>query len=207
LHGIACGLVRLKWLRDAERLTLAMIRHGRALKYGYNPSQPRVPKGEDGAGEWTLSGAQVAGDGGATGVPNRNLVNRHIRERHVGKSDEELKARIQASQYRGLFVSGGLNRNGSFDSVETANDLIAKTIEKNGAEVAKVTSGEKDKAFITWEHGRETGREAYLLPNDPEVLTRTTSNVGVVIVHDRSTDAGYRIVTAYPRNYNARVGR
>lgn len=30
LHAIAVGLTRLKWLRDAERLTLAMIRHDRA---------------------------------------------------------------------------------------------------------------------------------------------------------------------------------
>jgi hypothetical protein len=50
LHGIACGLTRLKWLRDAERLTLAMHRHALALKYGYNPAQPRVTKGEDGGG-------------------------------------------------------------------------------------------------------------------------------------------------------------
>jgi hypothetical protein len=68
LHGIACGLTRLKWLRDAERLTLAMQRHAIALKYGYNPAQPRVPKGEDGAGEWTaVGGTQVAGGGRSIG--------------------------------------------------------------------------------------------------------------------------------------------
>ncbi|MEI7776608.1 MAG: hypothetical protein WCK17_17755, partial [Verrucomicrobiota bacterium] len=38
-----------------------------ALKYGYNPNQPRVPKGEDGAGQWVaLGGNQVAG-GSAVG--------------------------------------------------------------------------------------------------------------------------------------------
>lgn len=67
LHAIAVGLTRLKWLRDAERLTLAMIRHDRALKYGYNPAQPRVPKGDDGAGEWsgdrnTSGRIRLAGD-------------------------------------------------------------------------------------------------------------------------------------------------
>jgi hypothetical protein len=51
LHVIAIELTRLKWLRDAERLTLAMLRHDRALKYGYNPSQPR-----DELGKWTDAG-------------------------------------------------------------------------------------------------------------------------------------------------------
>ena len=32
LQAIAIGLTRLKWLSDAERLTLAMNRHDRALK-------------------------------------------------------------------------------------------------------------------------------------------------------------------------------
>jgi hypothetical protein len=61
LHGIACGLMRLKWLRDAERLTLAMHRHALALKYGYNPAQPR-----DEIGRWVeVGGTQVAGGGPA----------------------------------------------------------------------------------------------------------------------------------------------
>lgn len=66
LHAIACAFARLKWLRDAERFELAMHRHALALKYGYNPNQPRVPKGEEGAGQWTaLGGTQVAGGGPA----------------------------------------------------------------------------------------------------------------------------------------------
>ena len=44
-----CGRpARLKWLRDRTRFEIAMRRHGLALKYGYNPAQPRVPKGKDG---------------------------------------------------------------------------------------------------------------------------------------------------------------
>jgi hypothetical protein len=43
-----------------------MHRHALALKYGYNPNQPRVPKGEEGAGQWTaLGGTQVAAGGPA----------------------------------------------------------------------------------------------------------------------------------------------
>lgn len=44
-----------------------MTRHDRALKYNFNPAQPRLPKGEDGAGEWSGEGnssgrTRLAGD-------------------------------------------------------------------------------------------------------------------------------------------------
>lgn len=62
LHAIACSLARLKWLAAATRLELAMRRHDWALKYGYNPDQPR-----DEYGKWTDTGAgqgsiRLAGD-------------------------------------------------------------------------------------------------------------------------------------------------
>jgi hypothetical protein len=66
LRAIACALSELKWLGAARRFEIAMERHALALKYGYNPSQPRVPRGEDGAGEWTRVGGgyvRVAGGG------------------------------------------------------------------------------------------------------------------------------------------------
>ena len=36
------GLLRLRWLAAATRFELAMHRQLRALKYGYNPDQPRA---------------------------------------------------------------------------------------------------------------------------------------------------------------------
>jgi hypothetical protein len=57
LRAVTGGLLRLRWLAAATRCELAMHRHMRALKYGYNPDQPLVPKHEDGAGRWTLTDA------------------------------------------------------------------------------------------------------------------------------------------------------
>lgn len=54
LRAIQCGLIELKWMRDAARLERAMHRHLRALKYGYNPSQPR-----DEIGRWTDANGNV----------------------------------------------------------------------------------------------------------------------------------------------------
>ena len=71
LRAIKAALLELKWLRAATLFEIAARRHGLALKYGYNPAQPRVPKGEDGAGEWTDTGAgaqvRVAGGGRSSG--------------------------------------------------------------------------------------------------------------------------------------------
>jgi hypothetical protein len=44
LRAIRGRLLHLKHLTAAVRLELAMHRHLRALKYGYNPAQPRVPR-------------------------------------------------------------------------------------------------------------------------------------------------------------------
>ena len=40
LRAVTGGLLRLRWLAAATRFELAMHRHMRALKYGYNPDQP-----------------------------------------------------------------------------------------------------------------------------------------------------------------------
>ncbi len=53
-----------------------MRRHDWALKYNFNPAQPRVPKGEDGAGEWSGDGnssgrIRLAGDVPTGGLPKK----------------------------------------------------------------------------------------------------------------------------------------
>jgi hypothetical protein len=48
LRAMQAGLIELKWLRDVLRLERAIRQHGRALKAGFNPQQPR-----DRFGRWT----------------------------------------------------------------------------------------------------------------------------------------------------------
>jgi hypothetical protein len=45
------GIARLKWLAAATRFEIALLRHGRELKAGYDPSQPRNE-----LGRWTDAG-------------------------------------------------------------------------------------------------------------------------------------------------------
>jgi hypothetical protein len=81
LRAIASQLLRLKWLAAAARFEIAMRRHERALKANFNPSQPRVPRGQDGAGEWTLVAGGPSRGGGRgrygmnfPGVTNGQLI-------------------------------------------------------------------------------------------------------------------------------------
>ena len=189
-------------------------------KANFNPDQPR-----DELGRWTDAGgaADVGGSGDNDGEGSNpaeeqsgpdlvqdqtdRLLNRHIIENHVAKTDEELKERIRESQWRGLFARGGMDRNGSFDSVESARDLISQTIANNPGDVARVANGEKEGKFLVWRFGYETGREAMLDTPDSEIRMRPTYEVGVLIAHDPRADFGYRVVNAFPRNFNPRTGR
>lgn len=60
LQAMQACLLELKLMRDITRLDRAIIRHGWALKAGYRPDQPRVPRGQREGGQWV-------DDGGSSG--------------------------------------------------------------------------------------------------------------------------------------------
>lgn len=104
----------------------------------------------------------------------------------------------------------GRDRVGAFASEESARDLIKCTLDNNAGAVQDVASGHVSGDFITWRFGFQTGREAYLPAPDSDmrdIPIRPTFGVGVAIAHDPHVDAGFRIITAYPRNENARLGQ
>ena len=192
---------RLKWHTALANLETALRRYALAPKF--RPDQPRVPAGNPDGGQWTT----VADANGTGAFANDPYVNQHILNQHVSKTDEELIERIRKSRLRGLFVTVGMDRNGSFDSIESARDLIKRTLDNNSGAVSAVASGQLSDAFVTWRFGFETGREAYLQTPDSSIQMRKTYGVGVGIANDPNSELGYRIITAYPRNYNQRIGR
>lgn len=123
----------------------------------------------------------------------------HALREHVGKTAEQMLARVRASRFGTFSATYGLKRDGSFESRESANDLVNQTLKENFAEVDSVASGSVEEAFITKRFGYKTGIEAYTNGYiDP--YARTTYGVGVYILHDPSNPRGYRVHTAYPRN-------
>jgi hypothetical protein len=132
-----------------------------ALERRYSPDQPRVPAGNSGAGQWTSGGGGGESDWNAsddstdasTVAPRLRTAqneNRdryvvklndeedygHTIERHVGKSDDELLARIENERRRTtLGPLGSIVEYqptvGSFDSKESANDFVNRVLEAN----------------------------------------------------------------------------
>jgi hypothetical protein len=125
----------------------------------------------------------------------------HAISEHVGKSDVELLAQMIGKTWRSAGVYD--RREGSFDSIESANYLVNSALDapKNVAEVAAVASGiVRNQWLITLDiPGSVTGRELYRSSPDTEPYMRVTDGVGVVIQYDPTRPRGYRIVTAYPR--------
>ena len=154
-----------------------------------------------------VGGVQVAADDRPLEINPAELVNQHILDEHVEKTDQELIARIERSQGKGLFVRYGMERNGSFDSIDSARDFISQTLQGNSQVAQRVASGQMDEIFLTRRFGYRTGKEAYVDLNTFRIGMRPTYDVGVKIVHDASRSSGYRVVSAYPRNYNPRIGR
>ena len=92
LRAIKGRLVHLKWLTSVVRLEFAMHRHLRALKYGYNPDQPRVPCGYSEGGQWT--------DGDANGNPVQPRPVRLAGDVPTNDSEKPPKERPKTSTER-----------------------------------------------------------------------------------------------------------
>jgi len=128
-------------------------------------------------------------------------VRGHTLGEHSGKSDLELEAEFKRRGYDTPYVSFVPRRLGSFESVESANDLVNRTLERNKATVDMVASGELRDAFVKTRFGFITGREIFRPdPNESYYYFRNTYGVGVYIIHDPGSSRGYRVNTAYPRN-------
>lgn len=202
------ALLQLRADHSALRAEVAWLELLLAFKAAFNPNQPRVPAGRPDGGQWTDGDGDVIPVADSDRPGNDRYLNPHILRDHVGKSDAELVARMEKQTRRGWYRSRIMDRNGSFESAENARDLIRRTIDINHDIVERVARGQLPRAFITRRIGSATGREAYREPPDSDIIRlRTTYDVGVEIVHDQTSDAGYRIISAYPRNYNPRIGR
>lgn len=208
------ALLRAGWLISSARLQVAFQRLRLSLR-AYHVDQPRVPAGNPNGGQWADGDAgdgydfdddarivRISDDADrryTVLLSEEKLRGGHTLREHVSKTDAQMVARVQASKRSFPFVTYGLKRNGSFESIEIANDLVNRTLEMNAFEVDDVATGRKYDAFLTSRFGYKTGREAYTA-GQLEPYMRTTYGVGVYILHEPRNPRGYRIHTAYPRN-------
>jgi hypothetical protein len=128
----------------------------------------------------------------------------HTIRDHVGKSDEELLARIKQER-RELRTPFGVvvrykSAIGSFDSIESANDFVNRTIEANRELVDELIEGRRDYAKLDWIFGYRTGKEAYLESGISKPVIQRTHGARVIIHGDPNNVRGYRVLTAFPIN-------
>jgi hypothetical protein len=128
----------------------------------------------------------------------------HAKSKHVGKTDRELIDVLNADYVRkqsgNLEITEFRREQGSFTSLEQANDLVNRVIEMNKDKVDGVASGKKREAKLQERFDFVTGKEAFRPNGDSEPYIRATDSVRVIIRPDKSSWRGYRVHTAYPVN-------
>ena len=127
-----------------------------ALHRKFSPDQPRVPAGNPDGGQWTDGGGggggindpRVLSDADPEGIRPyeqyaQNLDKRpvdlreeearggHALRKHVGKTDEELLASTTVDRGQTVTYRYARKINGSFASMESANDFVNRTLEQN----------------------------------------------------------------------------
>lgn len=129
----------------------------------------------------------------------------HTYERHVGKSEEYLKARIVGGRtiVAGIFTVGE-RRAGSFTSLEAANKLINSPLAQNGNRVEAFAAGRFPLSlpimFVFADFDSPTGYEAFA-PNDrSQPRMRPTYGVTVFIRRTMASEKGYYVHSAWPTN-------
>ena len=128
----------------------------------------------------------------------------HGKRDHVEKTDSELidvlNVDYQRKQSGNLEITQFRREQGSFTSLEQANDLVNRVIEMNKDRVDRVATGKKQDATLQERFDFVTGKEAYRPNGNSEPYIRDTDSVRVVIRHDPRSWRGYRVHTAYPVN-------
>jgi hypothetical protein len=209
-------LQQMRWRVAVMRMETGCLRLGLALKAGFDPNQPRVPAGNPDGGQWTRVGEGV-GDQGQVSVaqnatPRRYSINLleeelrggHTRRDHVAKTDSELIAVLDGDwrRIRGSQATMTIFRpaQGSFLSIEAANDFVNRVLAANQEKVDLVASGRQPGTMLERRFGYVTGKEAFRSNADAAPRIRRTYGVRVVIRYDPQRDVGYRVLTAFPVN-------
>lgn len=181
------------------RLLIADLQLYLALKAGFDPNQPR-----DAIGRWTDTGAGISLEiepetriAQSDGVRRYTVVlaeeearGGHAIRRHVGKTDAELIARLRSMRLDSLFVTIAAEAQGSFASLEEANNLVNRVLEIHAPLVDQVSMGLEKEVWFQWRFGYQTGTEAYRPDPDTVPYMRPTYEVGVLIRHDKRSVRG-----------------
>ena len=211
----ARALARLRDEHAGLRVSLALIRLQRLLAQKYRPDQLRVPRGQDGAGQYADEGGGSGGrsdrtrlaqgdrlQGYSVDLREEEARGGHTIREHVAKSEDYLLNRVrewQVSATRKGDLAQGLAV-GSFPSLDSATRLVNSTLAQNPASLAPVASGALPYDTIHQGFSSPTGYEAYAATERSQPYIREANGVSVHIRHDPLSSRGFRVLTAFPSN-------
>ena len=164
-------------------------------------TQPQTAQLRDGEADLKPQMAQFAGGDERYKVDlDKEPAKDHIVNRHIGRTDEQLKEELKLYRFRAGAFSVIRADLGTFSSRGDAEYFINETLASDRETVDRVARGELQEAFIVKRFGYATGREAHRLEDDSSTIIRPTYEVGVGIEPDSRSKKGYRLYTAYSRN-------
>jgi HK97 family phage portal protein len=176
------------------------------LGSGSVASGVRAAAADDAGREDRVQVAQAGGNYGVDVTEEDRLHDGHTYERHIGKSDEYLKARIVGNRINIPGVGeGGLKRAGSFTSVEAANKLVNATI-SSPENVTKIEASVRRDLlymlpvlYVRKTFDAVTGKEAHG-PEGKGPDIRKTYSVEIRLVRSENSPKGFYVHSAYPFN-------
>jgi hypothetical protein len=128
----------------------------------------------------------------------------HAKSKRVGKTDSELidvlNADYQRRQSGNLEITEFREAEGSFASLEQANELVNRVLRLESDNVDNVAEGKSRREKLEQKFDSVTGKEAFRPNGDSDPYIRDTYGVRVVIKRDGRSPRGYTVVTAFPVN-------
>ncbi len=160
-----------------------------------------------GGGDTILVGGQ--GDdrlGRRIDILEEDALGGHTKERHVGKSEAYLKARVLGSRKNYKLLSFGEKRAGSFTSVEAASKLVSTTIAnaENATKLKRFINRDimfsLSVLYLDADFPKPTGYEAYAKNHRQQPEIRDTYGVKVRIMRTDRDPKGWYVDSAWPTN-------
>jgi Bacterial CdiA-CT RNAse A domain len=172
------GLIS-RWIRSAVLLFPLLFLVGIGFGVGH---AAEVGKAGSGSGGGKV---QIAGIPGGS-LEAHERAGGHLLERHVGKTAEDLRERLQ----RDTRISAA----SSFTDKKSAEEAVVATIAANQKKITGWLKGDEDRLVISYSGRKVIGISMGRGSN----RARDAMDVRLVLVRDKRFAGGWRILTGYP---------
>jgi filamentous hemagglutinin len=175
----------IQFLRALGRLTLAslgMLLLGLHVACGQVPSEAKPSSGGRDKNSNSTSSSSIPGGS----LEAHEKAGGHLLSRHVGKSAEQLRQRLEKDSR--------ISASSSFTDKKTAETAVSATIGANQKKIASWLKGDEDRLVITYRSSTPVG----ISIGRQSSRTRDATGVRLVLVRNPKFPGGWHILTGYP---------